>query len=135
LRPPRDVNILTPKRDGEAGMRCRMLLVAALVAGGANWAALAAGSGNPMTDRLLAEPESRRTEILAQLVRHNCIGTQSFLMGVTTSGHARGYAYWSLACQNGQSYVVQIRPDKKGTALVEDCRILRGTGRECFKQF
>ncbi len=56
-------------------------------------------------------------------------------MGVTASGRAKGYAYWSVGCQNGQSYVIQIRPDKKGTALVQDCKILRGTGRECFKQF
>jgi hypothetical protein len=135
LRPAGDGNILTAERDREVGMHFRVLLLAALVAGGANWAAIAAGSGNPMTDRLLAEPESRRSEILATLVRHNCVGTQAFLMGVTASGRARGYAYWSVACQNGQSYVIQIRPDKKGTALVEDCRILRGTGRECFKQF
>jgi hypothetical protein len=135
LRPAGDGNILAPERDGEVGMRFRVLLLAALVAAGANSAAIAAGSGNPMTDRLLAEPEGRRSEILAHLVRHNCVGTHAFLMGVTVSGRARGYAYWSLACQNGQSYVIQIRPDKKGTALVEDCRVLRGTGRECFKQF
>jgi len=116
-------------------MRFRAVLLAAFVAGSANWPAFAAGSGNPTTDRLLAEPESRRAEILANLVRHNCVGTQAFLMGVTASGRARGYAYWSVGCQNGQSYVIQIKPDKKGTAIVEDCRILRGTGRECFKQF
>ena len=116
-------------------MRFRIVLLAALVAGGAHGAAIAAGSGNPTTDRLLAEPESRRTEILANLVRHDCVGTQAFLMGVTASGRARGYAYWSVGCQNGQNYVIQIRPDKKGTAIVEDCRILHGTGRECFKQF
>jgi hypothetical protein len=116
-------------------MHGRAVLLAALVAGGVSGTAIAAGSGNPMTDRLLAEPESRRTAILAILARHNCVGTQSFLMGVTASGRARGYAYWSVGCQNGQSYVIQIKPDKQGTAFVEDCRILRGTGRECFKQF
>jgi hypothetical protein len=134
LRPAGGANILAPERDGEVGMRFRIVLLA-LVAGGAPWAAVAAGSGNPMTDRLLAEPDSRRTEILANLVRHDCVGTQAFLMGVTASGRARGYAYWSVGCQNGHSYVIQIRPDKKGTAIVEDCRVLRGTGRECFKQF
>ena len=116
-------------------MRGRVMVLAALVAGGASAAAMAAGSGNPTTDRLLAEPESRRIEILANLVRHNCVGTAAFLMGVTASGRAKGYAYWSVGCQNGQSYVIQIRPDKKGTAIVEDCKILRGTGRECFREF
>jgi hypothetical protein len=113
-------------------MRGRVVLLAALVASGA---AMAAGSGNPTTDRLLAEPESRRIEILANLVHHNCIGTKAFLMGVTASGRAKGYAYWSVGCQNGQSYVIQIMPDKRGSALVQDCQILRGTGRECFKAF
>ena len=113
----------------------RVVLLATLVAGGVSGAAIAAGSGNPTTDRLLAEPENRRTEILANLVRHNCVGTRTFLMGVTASGRARGYAYWSVGCENGQSYVIQIKPDKKGTAFVADCQVLRGTGRECFKQF
>ena len=116
-------------------MRGPVVLWAALVAGGASSAAIAAGSGNPVTDRLLAEPENRRIEILATLVRHNCVGTQAFLMGITASGRARGYAYWSVGCQDGHSYVIQIKPDKKGTAFVADCRVLRGTGRECFKQF
>jgi hypothetical protein len=135
LQPADDGNILAPECDGEVGMRGRVMLLAAVVANGASWAAFAASSGNPMTDRLLAEPETRRIQILANLVRHNCVGTQAFLMGVTASGRARGYAYWSVGCQNGQNYVIQIRPDKKGTAIVEDCRILHGTGRECFKQF
>jgi hypothetical protein len=130
-----DGYILAPERDGEVGMRGRVVLLATLVAGGARWAAIAAGSGNAITDRLLAEPESRRIEILASSVRHGCVGTQVFLMGVTASGRARGYAYWSVGCRNGRSFVVQILPDKKGTMLVEDCRILRGTGRECFKHF
>ena len=56
-------------------------------------------------------------------------------MGVTTSGRARGNAYWSVRCKNGRSYVVQIAPDVKGTAVVADCRALQGTGRECFRKF
>ena len=116
-------------------MRGRVVVLAALVAGGASGAAIAAGTGNPVTDRLLGEPENRRIEILANMVKRNCVGTQAFLMGITVTGRARGYAYWSLGCANGQSYVIQIRPDKKGTAIIEDCRILHGTGRECFKKF
>jgi hypothetical protein len=135
LRPVDNGNILAPERDGEVGMRGRVILLAALVASGASWAASPAGSGNPMTDRLLAEPETRRIEILGRSARHGCVGTQAFLMGVTASGRARGYAYWSVGCKDGRSFVIQILPDKKGTMVVEDCRVLRGTGRECFKQF
>jgi hypothetical protein len=116
-------------------MRGRVWLLTAIFAGGSSWAALAANSGNPFSDQLLALPESQRIEILATSVRHNCVGTRAFLMGTTASGRARGYAYWSVACTNGRSFVIQIAPDKKGTAIVEDCRILQGTGRECFTPF
>jgi hypothetical protein len=111
------------------------LLVAVLLAAGPIRPAAAAPSGNPASDALLAMPEQQRIELLGQSVRHNCVGTRAFLMGVTASGRARGYAYWSVACTNGKSYVIQIAPDKKGSAIVEDCRVLQGTGRECFQPF
>ncbi len=44
-------------------------------------------------------------------------------MGVTTSGRAKGYAYWSVRCKNGKSYVVQIPPNVKSPAVVADCRV------------
>jgi hypothetical protein len=116
-------------------MRGRMLLLVALVAIGPSGAATAAAVRNPTNDALLSMPESRRVEILAGLAHHDCVGTQSFLMGVTAAGPARGTAYWSLACDNGHSYVIQIDRDKKGTSFVADCRVLQGTGRECFKRF
>ena len=56
-------------------------------------------------------------------------------MGVTASGKAKGTAYWSVRCKDGKSYVVQIAPNKKGSAVVADCKVLQGTGRECFKKF
>ena len=37
----------------------------------------------------------------------------AFPMGVTASGQAKGYAYWSVRCKNGKSYVVQIPPSAK----------------------
>jgi len=117
-------------------MRARgLLLLAALIAGCGGGAAAATSTGNPFTDRLLALPEQQRIELLAKGVRHNCVGTRAFFMGVTASGRARGTAYWSLACNNGRNYVIQINPDKKGTSIVADCRVLQGTGRECFQQF
>jgi hypothetical protein len=136
LRPAGRGNILPPaQRRGEEEMRGRGLLLAALVAAGPNWAAMAAATGNPTTDKLLALPEPQRIALLGKSVSRDCVGTRAFLMGITASGRARGYAYWSVACTNGRNYVIQIAPDKKGTALVEDCRILHGTGRECFTPF
>jgi hypothetical protein len=95
----------------------------------------AAGSGNPTNDRLLAMPEPQQAELLAKSFRHGCVGVEAFPMGVTTSGRAKGYAYWSVRCKNGKSYAVQIAPNPKGTAVVVDCKALEGTGRECFKKF
>ncbi|HEY3908660.1 MAG TPA: hypothetical protein VGM07_02075 [Stellaceae bacterium] len=113
-----------------------LLLAAILLAAGSGWAtAEAAGSGNRTNDRLLALPPARQAQVLASSFRKGCIGVSAFPMGVTASGKAKGNAYWSVRCKNGKSYVVQIAPDAKGTAVVADCRALRGTGRECFKRF
>lgn len=64
-----------------------------------------------------------------------CIGTNPFFMGVTKTGKAKGYAYWSVTCAGANSYMVQISPDGQGAAL--DCRMLKtqGEGRECYKSF
>jgi hypothetical protein len=116
-------------------MRSSLLLLAVLLAGGPGAAAMAAGSGNPTTDRLLALPQNQRVAVLGNIVHHHCVGTDAFLMGVTASGPARGTAYWSVACNDGKNYIVQINRDKNGTSFVADCKILEGTGRECFKNF
>ena len=114
-------------------MRGRAWVLAALFASAASGAAVAAGSGNPMTDRLLAQPENRRIQILSAGIT-GCVGTRAFLMGVTRSPY-RGTAYWSLACADGRNLVIQISADKKGTSFVGDCSILQGSGRSCFQKF
>jgi hypothetical protein len=115
---------------------CVVLLVAAVVATAAAWtAAGAAGSGNPRNDRLLAMPEGQVAQALGNSFRRGCIGLEAFPMGVTTSGRAKGYAYWSVRCKNGKSYAVQIPPNVKSPATVVDCQALAGTGHECFKKF
>lgn len=115
---------------------CAVLLAAALAAAGAGWLqARAAGSGNPTNDRLLAMPPAQQARALSSSFRKGCVGVSAFPMGVTGSGHAKGTAYWSVRCKNGKSYVVQIAPDAKGSAVVADCSVLQGTGRECFKKF
>jgi hypothetical protein len=115
--------------------KCTLLLMAALVVASAIGSqARAAGSGNPMNDRLLAMPEAQRAQALGNSFHRGCVGIAAFPMGVTVSGHARGNAYWSVRCKNGKSYAVQIPPRGKA-AVVVDCQALEGTGRECFKKF
>jgi hypothetical protein len=111
------------------------LLLTGLLAGFGSATVEAAGSGNRTNDRLLSLPPARQAQALGNSLRRGCVGVSAFLMGVTARGRAKGDAYWSIRCKNGRSYVVQIAPDAKGTAVVADCRALRGTGRECFRKF
>jgi hypothetical protein len=113
-------------------MRCRLLLLAALMAAGPGRAAVAAGPDNPTHERLLASPPDQQAEVLTKGIK-GCAGSSAFPMGVTTSGKAKGYAYWSVRCRDGRSFAVQIAPDAKVTAV--DCKALEGSGKECFKKF
>jgi hypothetical protein len=113
-------------------MRRGMLLLAALMVAGSGLAAAAAGSGNSANDSLLTMPADQQAKMLTKGIK-GCAGTSAFPMGVTATGKAKGYAYWSVRCKDGRSFAVQITPDSKATAL--DCRALEGTGRECFKKF
>jgi hypothetical protein len=54
-------------------------------------------------------------------------------MGVTKTGKAKGYAYWSVRCKDGRSFAIQISPKSQATAA--DCKALEGSGKECFKKF
>jgi hypothetical protein len=108
------------------------LLFTALAAAGSGPAA-AAGSGNPVHDRLLLLSPAEQAGTLAKGIGHGCLGISAFPMGVTKAGKGKGLAYWSVRCKDGRSFVVQIAPD--AAAVAEDCRVLQGSGKECFKKF
>jgi hypothetical protein len=110
-----------------------MLLLAALLAAGPGLTALAAGgSGNSANDSLLAMSSEQQAEMLTKGIK-GCVGETPFPMGVTTTGKAKGYAYWSVRCKDGRSFAVQITPKSQATAA--DCKSLEGSGKECFKKF
>jgi hypothetical protein len=94
-----------------------------------------APSDNPYNDQLVRLKPEQRAAKLAEFVGGSCIGTKPFLMGITKEGKAKGYAYWSLECAGGQSYMIQVAPD--GEAAAMDCQTLKanGEGRECYKTF
>jgi hypothetical protein len=113
----------------------RELLVAAVLLTGPSFGAVAAeGSGNPANDHLLSLPPEEQAKMLTQGIK-GCVGESPFPMGVTGSGKAKGYAYWSVHCKDGRSFAVQITPAAKARATVVDCRALEGSGKECFKKF
>ena len=110
-----------------------LLLTAALIAIGFS-RAQAASSGNPTHDGLLAQPPAEQAKALAKKVGKGCVGTSAFPMGVVSTAKFKSLAYWSVSCQDGRNFAVQIAPDAKGTAQVADCRALEGSGKECFKK-
>lgn len=111
----------------------RELVVAAVLLTGPSFGAVAAeGSGNPGNDHLLSLPPEDQAKMLTKGIK-GCVGESPFPMGVTASGKAKGYAYWSVRCKDGRSFAVQITPKSQATAA--DCRALQGTGKECFKKF
>ena len=113
-------------------MRSVALLFAALAGFGAS-AGMAASSGNPTHDHLLLLPPAEQAKILSKGVGQGCVGVSAFPMGVTSTGKAKGLAYWSIRCKDGRSFAVQIAPDAQ--AVVVDCRLLQANGKECFKKF
>jgi hypothetical protein len=98
-------------------------------------AAAAPPADNKYNDELLKlSPQEQAAKLAAHLGLW-CIGTRPFLMGVTKTGPAKGYAYWSVECAGAQSYMIQISPDGQGAAV--ECATLKanGEGRECYKTF
>lgn len=93
----------------------------------------AAGSGNPINDRLLSLPAAEQANTIANNVGQGCVGTLAFPMGVTSTGKAKGFAYWSVRCKDGRSFAIQIAPNAE--IVVVDCRVLKANGKECFKKF
>jgi hypothetical protein len=90
---------------------------------------------NPYNATIMRLPPPQQAKQLSTFVGFDCIGTKPFLMGVTKQGPAKGYAYWSLECAGGKSYMIQLTPD--GAAATIDCQTLKqdGQGRECYKAF
>ena len=116
---------------------CAALAIAAsLLAGSAEGSERRpAKSINPANDKLVKMSPPERADVLARAVGHWCIGTETFLMGVETSGAAAGNAYWSLRCADDTAWVVQINPLAEIVAIDCDSFKENGAGKECFKKF
>jgi hypothetical protein len=124
------------KRAGWFGVVAASIVLAAAGPTGAVGKSAKSVKGlNPYNDEILALSPPDRAAKLAAEIGIWCIGTKAFLMGVTKSGPALGYAYWSLQCAGDGSYAIQIDPQGKGLATA--CSVLKqnGEGRECFKKF
>jgi len=113
-----------------------LAVAAALVAGSAEGAARhPTKSINAANDKLVNMSPPERAGVLARAVGHWCIGTETFLMGVETSGAAAGNAYWSLRCADDTTWAVQV--NRLAEIVAIDCASFKenGAGKECFKKF
>jgi hypothetical protein len=115
-------------------MRLRAFLFAALIATGPG-TTVAAGSGNPANDRLVALPPAEQAKALAKTIGRGCVGTSAFAMGVVDTAQWKSLAYWSVQCKDGRSFAIQISPDPKAPWAITDCRVLQANGKDCFKKF
>jgi hypothetical protein len=79
---------------------------------------------NVANEKLLAQPERARAALLGAAVQENCKGTRTFYQGIGDSGLSNGHAFWSVACTNGASYQVMIKPDAKGSTSVMNCELV-----------
>jgi hypothetical protein len=113
-------------------MHGRALLLTGLIAVGSGTAE-AAGSGNPVHDRLLSLPPREQAQIIGKNVGNDCVGTAAFPMGVVNTAKLKGLAYWSIRCKDGRSFAIQIAPNAE--TYVIDCQTLKANGKECFKKF
>jgi len=109
-----------------------LLILAASIAVGFG-GAQAAGSGNPVNDRLLSLSPAEQAQTIAHNVGQGCVGMKAFPMGVTSTGKAKGFAYWSVQCKDGRNFAIQIAPNAE--IVVIDCKFLKANGKECFKKF
>ena len=98
-------------------------------------AAKSANPPNPANDKLEKLAPAERNAVLARAAPNWCIGTETFLMGLETSGAARGNAYWSLRCVDGSTWAVQVDPRAGVTVIDCDTFKSEGAGKECFKKF
>ena len=118
------------------GWYAALAIVVSLVAGSAEGATRhPAKSINPVSDKLAKMSPPQRAGVLARTVGHWCIGTETFLMGVETTGAAAGNAYWSLRCADGTAWAVQINLLAEIVAIDCDSFKENGGGKECFKKF
>lgn len=92
---------------------------------------------NPVLGELQQLSESERRDVLAHILpKDDACGsvTRTFYQGARSEGSEAGAVFWNIACANGRSYVVMIRPDR--SSMVLDCTVYEAKlGLHCFTTF
>lgn len=89
-------------------------------------------SGNVANDMLMPMSPSQQAANLGVAVEEGCLGKRAFFMGMNLEDHS---AFWSVGCNNGKSYLVQIFANSTGSTKVLSCDAYHAmTKMSCFKK-
>jgi hypothetical protein len=92
--------------------------------------AASAETGKNGHDRLNALHPSEQAAALGRLDPDGrCVGVSALFKGMDKYN----LAYWSVRCEDSKSYLIELKPSGKTTAL--DCSVAKIVGIECFKTF
>jgi hypothetical protein len=82
---------------------------------------------------LLSLSSDARARMLGKAVAQGCSAQIIFYMGIGTAGLAKDQAFWSVRCQDGRTYEVEVHPN--GTSTLLECSALKNMhADECFKK-
>jgi hypothetical protein len=92
-------------------------------------------TGNVVSDALRRQSPAQQAHTLGKVVGEGCRGKSAFYDGIGRKpGIAYGHAFWSVSCQNGKAYMVNISPNDKDNQVLE-CSIAGAIGVPCFTRF
>jgi hypothetical protein len=95
----------------------------------------ASGTGNALNDALLAKAPAEQAKVLAAAVGDGCHGRRAFYDGIGHEGLADKQAFWSLACRDGRSFLIQLSPSDQDNKVLECATLATVAGMRCFTKF
>jgi hypothetical protein len=85
-------------------------------------------SGNPAHGELLRMSSDLQAKAFGRVAE--CVGAEAFFMGIVKESRA----HWSVRCDSGKAYQIQILPDVNGKTNIVDCGVLKAVQIQCFKK-
>jgi len=89
---------------------------------------------NRPNERFTSLPHHRQLAIMSRAVGRGCKVDKTFFDGRGKTSLAEDHAFWTVACNDGRRFLIEIAPDGHTTAL--NCKVLRRMGENtCFRRF